>query len=82
VVNANREVTDGIHELDLNHHLIPDPVADAIACLLERIRLLEQTTGIAGCKPGGEKLEDECNRCDAKLVCEPEPSPVNTAEAG
>lgn len=80
VVNSNRAMTDGIHDIDLNHHLIPDPVADAIACLLERIRLLEVEVGIYGCKPGGEKLEDECNHCDAKLVCEP--TQVNTAEAG
>jgi serine O-acetyltransferase len=78
VVNSSRAATDGIHDIDLNHHLIPDPVADAIACLLERIRLLEQQVGIHGCKPGGEKLEDECNHCDAKLVCDP--APVNTTE--
>jgi serine O-acetyltransferase len=71
VVQSNRSVTDGIHEIDLNHHLIPDPVADAIGCLLERIRLLEQQVGIHGCLPGGEVPEDECNHCDAKLVCEP-----------
>ena len=27
--------------IDLDHHLIPDPVGKAIACLLERIDLLE-----------------------------------------
>ncbi|MES9970692.1 MAG: serine O-acetyltransferase [Candidatus Thiodiazotropha sp.] len=71
VVKSSSSMTDGIHEIDLNHHLIPDPVADAIACLLERIRLLEQEVGVHGCIPGGEAAEDECNRCDAKLVCEP-----------
>jgi serine O-acetyltransferase len=71
VVKSSRRMTDGIHELDLNHHLIPDPVADAIGCLLERIRLLEQQVGVHGCIPGGEAPEDECNQCDAKLVCEP-----------
>jgi serine O-acetyltransferase len=71
VVQSSRSMTDGIHELDLNHHLIPDPVADAIGCLLERIRLLEQQVGVHGCIPGGEAPEDECKRCDAKLVCEP-----------
>jgi serine O-acetyltransferase len=80
VVQSSRSMTDGIHELDLNHHLIPDPVADAIGCLLERIRLLEQEVGVHGCIPGGEQPEDECNRCDAKIVCEP-PKP-DTAEAG
>ena len=80
VVQSSRSMTDGIHELDLIHHLIPDPVADAIGCLLERIRLLEQEVGVHGCIPGGELPEDECNRCDAKLVCDP-PKP-ETAEAG
>ncbi|PVV27836.1 MAG: serine acetyltransferase, partial [gamma proteobacterium symbiont of Ctena orbiculata] len=71
VVKSSSSMTDGIHEIDLNHHLIPDPVADAIGCLLERIRLLEQEVGVHGCIPGGEVADDECNRCDAKLVCEP-----------
>jgi serine O-acetyltransferase len=71
VVRSSRSMTDGIHEIDLNHHLIPDPVADAIGCLLERIRLLEQEVGVHGCIPGGEASEDECNHCDAKLVCGP-----------
>jgi serine O-acetyltransferase len=59
------------HGIDLNHHLIPDPVAEAINCLLERIRILEAEVGVYGCLPGGEKPEDECRQCDAKLVCEP-----------
>jgi serine O-acetyltransferase len=65
---AKRDSMDGI---DLNHHLIPDPVAEAIACLLERIRLLEQQVGTHGCLPGGVAPEDECDHCDAKEVCEP-----------
>lgn len=59
--------------IDLNHHLIPDPVAEAISCLLDRIRLLEEQVGIYGCLPGGEKPEDECRSCDAVQVCEPVP---------
>jgi serine O-acetyltransferase len=56
--------------VDLNHHLIPDPVAGAISCLLDRIRVLEQALGKGGCIPGGEQLDDECYDCDAKEVCE------------
>ena len=37
---------------DLSHDLIPDPVAEAIACLLERIRLREHKVGTDGCLPG------------------------------
>jgi serine O-acetyltransferase len=80
VVKSSRSMTDGIHEIDLNHHLIPDPVADAIGCLLDRIRMLEQEIGIHGCIPGGSTPEDECNHCDAKLVCEP--PHVKPSEAG
>lgn len=65
---ADEERIDGI---DLNHHLMPDPVAEAVHCLLERIRLLEEKIGVYGCLPGGEKPEDECKECAAVEVCEP-----------
>jgi serine O-acetyltransferase len=57
--------------IDLDHHLIPDPVASAIHCLLERIRLLETQVGSHGCIPGGTEPEDECHHCDAVMVCDP-----------
>ena len=37
--------------LDLNHHLIPDPVGKAIACLLERVVQLEHALQAAGQTP-------------------------------
>lgn len=70
-VRTKPNKTPGPHGIDLDHHLIPDPVAGAISCLLDRIRLLEQRVGVHGCVPGGTEAEDECNHCDAKLVCEP-----------
>jgi serine O-acetyltransferase len=36
---ANRRITE--HGIDLDHHLMPDPVGKAISCLLERINTLE-----------------------------------------
>lgn len=71
VVQSRRSEIVAADGIDLNHHLIPDPVAEAIACLLERIRLLEQKVGTHGCVPGGEVPEDECDQCDARQVCEP-----------
>jgi len=56
--------------VDLNHHLIPDPVAGAISCLLERIRILEQELGKDGNHSAEKIMEDECFECDAKEVCE------------
>lgn len=65
---AEQERIDGI---DLNHHLMPDPVSEAVSCLLDRIRQLEEQVGVYGCLPGGERPEDECRECDAVQVCEP-----------
>lgn len=70
---VDAERVDGI---DLNHHLMPDPVAEAISCLLERIRQLEAQVGVHGCLPGGETPEDECRECDAVQVCEHHSMPV------
>lgn len=64
---ADEQREDGI---DLNHHLMPDPVAEAVSCLLDRIRQVEQAVGVHGCLPGGESPEDECRECDAIQVCE------------
>ncbi|MDJ0738499.1 MAG: serine O-acetyltransferase [Gammaproteobacteria bacterium] len=67
-VLADQQHVDGI---DLNHHLIPDPVAEAVSCLLERIRLLEEQVGMHGRLSGGDEPEDGCTECDAAQVCEP-----------
>lgn len=38
-----RRITD--HGIDLDHHLMPDPVGKAVACLLERVQALELQLG-------------------------------------
>jgi serine O-acetyltransferase len=59
--------------IDLNHHLIPDPVGRAISCLLDRIEVLEKALGA-----GGDALAraEECADCEANDVCEPEAAPM------
>ncbi len=71
VVQSSQAATGSVDGIDLNHHLIPDPVADAVNCLLERIRLLEQEVGIYKEIAGGDAGEEECVRCNAKQVCGP-----------
>jgi serine O-acetyltransferase len=71
VVRTRRSSNPNPHGVDLDHHLMPDPVAGAITCLLDRIRLLEQEVGVHGCLPGGTEPQDECRNCDAHQVCEP-----------
>ncbi len=76
IVRSRRSQSLTPHGIDLDHHLIPDPVAGAIACLLERIRHLEQEVGIHGCLLHGTTPEDECESCEAVKVCEvPNPRP-------
>ena len=55
--------------IDLNHHLIPDPVGRAIACLVERIELLETSI-----KANSGRVLDkaDCVECEAQEVCEDE----------
>lgn len=53
------------HGIDLDHHLIPDPVGKAISCLMERIdeleakqTLLHKTTS-----------DENCKTCEAESIC-------------
>jgi serine O-acetyltransferase len=71
VVRTEKPPHRNPYGVDLDHHLMPDPVASAISCLLERIRLLEAQVGSSGCIPGGSKPQEECSECDASQVCEP-----------
>lgn len=60
--------------IDLNHHLIPDPVGRAIACLLERIEGLEREL---------QRLRggDDCEGCQAEALCEPQAPELTTPRA-
>lgn len=52
--------------IDLNHHLIPDPVGRAIACLVGRIEELEQQLAHVA-----SHQQNDCDECEAVTVCEP-----------
>jgi serine O-acetyltransferase len=56
--------------IDLDHHLIPDPVGKAIACLLERIDSLERKVEAGGLLARGSQ-EQFYQRCDPdNEICE------------
>jgi serine O-acetyltransferase len=68
------------HGIDLDHHLIPDPVGKAIACLIERIDELEakqsqltEVRQVAEAEDLSEiaKHEENCDTCDAENLCLP-----------
>lgn len=57
---SNRRIAE--HGIDLDHHLIPDPVGKAISCLLQRIDVLEQRLEQAGISG------KDCDDCGARCV--------------
>jgi len=68
------------HGIDLDHHLIPDPVGKAIACLIERIDELEakqsqlsEVRQVAIAEDGSKSPvhEEDCETCDAETICLP-----------
>ena len=55
--------------IDLNHHLIPDPVGKAISCLMDRMNELEnqlQSQKMVSV----HREEDECDNCEAETLCD------------
>lgn len=58
VVAPRRPTT---HGFDLDHHLIPDPVGKAIACLLDRVAQLERTQTSSGAFASADA---PCGVCD------------------
>lgn len=64
------------HGIDLDHHLIPDPVGKAISCLIERIDELEARQS----EPSKIMVEENCDNCEADSICAPKiESPVKLA---
>jgi len=61
VVAPRRRTT---HGFDLDHHLIPDPVGKAIACLLDRVAQLERQAQ-ARFGPGADMA---CGPCDDRCT--------------
>ncbi|MFZ5579913.1 MAG: serine O-acetyltransferase [Pseudomonadota bacterium] len=64
IVRTERESfsPDGIN---LDHHLIPDPVGKALSCLLDRVKSLESRLAAAGLEPA----EPPCGVCDGAGEC-------------
>lgn len=69
IVQSSSASVKNPYGIDLNHHLISDPVAGAIRCLLDRIRNMEKEIGMNSCMPGMD-VDEECVDCDALDVCE------------
>ena len=61
------------HGIDLNHHLIPDPVGKALGCVMERLDKLEKNTA-------AESEGEHCPQCEAHLLCDEAGAPHGRQE--
>jgi serine O-acetyltransferase len=64
VLRTEEASADNIYGINLDHHLIPDPVGRAIACLMERIEVLEKQL-----RKAGETVNSQCHTCEADDLC-------------
>ncbi|GAB6044366.1 serine O-acetyltransferase [Endothiovibrio diazotrophicus] len=72
-VRPAREHHNDQEGIDLDHHLIPDPVGRAIACLLERIETLEGELHVL--RGGHPHTQRVCRECGATESCKsPDPT--------
>ncbi|WP_353571228.1 serine O-acetyltransferase [Candidatus Albibeggiatoa sp. nov. BB20] len=82
VVKRSSRKPHSKHGVDLEHHLIPDPVGRAMSCMLERIVELENQLDAATSSSSLKKIEvipvpkqeqgDNCPTCNAADVCNTE----------
>src|SRR5512135_1046059 len=75
VLRTEEAGTDNIYGINLDHHLIPDPFYLAIACLMERIEVLEGQL-----RKQGEAVDGQCRSCDADELCGIEAARINRKE--
>jgi serine O-acetyltransferase len=80
VVQLREAGTLNPHGIDLNHHLIPDPVGKAISCLMDRISDMESQ--LQAMSAGvNSRDEDQCEDCEAEALCETDRSNANVQNA-
>jgi serine O-acetyltransferase len=55
--------------ISLDHNVMPDPVAKSIACLIERIEILERELAEVRHEPAPADHSGQCNTCSAGDLC-------------
>ena len=65
-VGPARPAHDGIN---LDHNVLPDPVAKSIACLIERIETMERELAVLRHVPPPEDHSEQCQTCSAGDLC-------------
>lgn len=60
---------DHLGGINLDHNLLPDPVAKSIACLIERIEMLEKDLAELRHEPPPSEHSGKCRTCSAGDLC-------------
>jgi serine O-acetyltransferase len=83
IMRSNGIKIQNLHGIDLDHHLIPDPVGKAIQCLMERIDELEAKL-IAETADSMRVItaHENCKTCEAETLCEAHEAPLLKKAAG
>lgn len=66
---ATRPLRPDEDGINLDHNLLPDPVARSISCLIERIELLERELAKLQGQPPRAEPADGCQACTAGELC-------------
>lgn len=69
IVDTRSNSVPPLSGIALDHHLLPDPVAKSIACLLERIETLERDLAELRQQPAPPERGDDCKSCSAGDLC-------------
>jgi serine O-acetyltransferase len=69
IVQLEDMAVDNIYGINLNHHLVPDPVGKAISCLMDRLQTLEnqlEASGFCDMADGSCEGDDVCHPREQK----------------
>ncbi len=74
IVRTDRPASDGYGRVDLNHHLVPDPVGRALAQLADRVAFLEARLAARDRPASRPTIPTSCGDGAAPDPCVPRPN--------
>ena len=69
IVDTRADSQRPANGISLDHNLLPDPVAKSIACLIERIEMLEKELAEVRNEPALSDHTGQCKTCTAGDLC-------------
>jgi serine O-acetyltransferase len=77
IIQSKGTKIQNLQGIDLDHHLIPDPIGKAIQCLMERIDELEAKLAVETADSMRViTAHENCKTCEAESLCETHEAPL------